>query len=779
MKATYRIAAVTMLLLFLSKPSLSDAGGISSEPDITTMGGDRNREHGYASPRAESLCLLNSVPTGTSLSQPLVITYPDRTYVFHLGDKDLIVMDLDGQVISRPKVQEDRSWGSVTYVKGDTPENDVLYVTRGPWGNPGVAAYRVESLITAGTAPVDPLGEVFFPGHQGIVSSPLYMGKEPLGQNDVDQVVVSVTNNKLVLIKGLANWKALGWEEPDKSDVRAVAGWDSGTATRLPGSKDGKEFVVTAGSFMSIVSVDDISRDIPHPSPFGTQGEGLSHITVDPKERSYLQFVTNSGHYYLFDAYDRRWVKHLQPFPAFVNTGTTTDGTTLYYGTRWEDRPGGRTQTGRLVAIDLITRQYKWDLVLTSPRQSWVNVSPLSWNQPGRKDDAAIIVGDVGGMLAAVGQNGQYKPLFLNTSASNPEIAPCSQVESTDLNYRPGFVYAARTALTNSPLMKNNWHNTQGVSTEMSVHSGRLFAGFVHQNESNSSLRILRNATNIAITDMKVSLVNGDGSETPYAGDSTPLVVGRKVNVYVTMRLEGDPLAPGVDATLNFGWGDRKVQPQTVHLTPFQDVTQKVTLIVPPKRQQVDLMAVVNPSLYNARNAHERANGIRPATVAAGSEPPAIPAGWQFAPTTADVGEVWVLDNARSLSLAVKGNDLGVQVSCPTDAQGGLTILPISVRFSAAEDKPVTADLHIQVFSGSDLVLNEWVSEEVEGNITTTLRHEFNLDDGEYTVRVTVSGPASLDESDLENNADESCTFVVDSCPTGDCGAGGRRAGDW
>jgi hypothetical protein len=285
---------------------------------------------------------------------------------------------------------------------------------------------------------------------------------------------------------------------------------------------------------------------------------------------------------------------------------------------------------------------------------------------------------------------------------------------------------------------------------------------------------VFRNATNIAITDVQVSAEGQNGELTPVTQDSF-VTAGQKVQVKVTAQLEGDPLGPGVDTNLAVGWTNRNLenygQEKQIHLDPFQPATFTVELTAPKGDQDLELYAGVNTGLIADRLDYEISQHMLPPAMVGQAAPESLPKFWEAAAArNPDTGEVWAVDNARTLKLS-KGSDLSLSCKCPTAKLGPNPVFTFTVGYAGPSGTSANAELHIVVSGGSWAPVEADRIMQIGANKSTAAQFSADLPDGEYHLTATISSPDAEDQN--TKNDTVSCTFTVEQCPDGDCGSAG------
>jgi hypothetical protein len=520
------------------------------------------------------------------------------------------------------------------------------------------------------------------------------------------------------------------------------------------------KFGVTAGRSFYVFSASEFPKaqwDV------STGAEVLSHVVRDSGDRL-IYMVSKQGSLRVINFLDKVEKKRTDEYNAFTNSGLSLDGANVYFGLRWtgstsSGAPG--SQNGTLVSIDRQTWQATTTQIPTSAPtgRSWVNVSPIIWTDPADPGRKLILAGDTGGTVTAWTPTGAPTPFFLNQGTS---LAPanCADVETTS---PPDINLATRTQLTNNPQRfdgSNAWINSQGITTEMTIYGGRLFAGYTHANPSQSSLVILRNATNLVLQDLQLD-------------QPEPLRPNQTVTVKAKAMLEGDPFGAPKTTTLAVGWAGYAPKTHQITLSPFDPQEVTFELKVPTGVKEVQLMAALNPSLYQARHDHDAQRQLIPSTVQ--TVPPNLTPQWAAAAQTDQLGEAFVLDNARAQTLAVKGDDLAIKAFCPTGPVPGTYALPLVVSYAGAGTEAIRPQLRLRITGDASQTLTKDV--QVVPNRQQPLPWRLDLDPGSYTVTASVVPPAGMVDEEPANNSTTCTLEILETCPDGMCGQGGTVLG--
>lgn len=512
------LLTITLMLVGTITPSTRAATSNQGESNVITLGGDNDRNHHYISALPRALCRQNELEFGRTLAQPLVVHYPQgveidgvrhQDVVFYLGEKNLYLLNLSGELLRTHKVQEYFSTAQMTYVQPNevaneeeppSPERDWLYVAT---HFVTLKVFAVKDLLEADHAkPIDHLSMADFAvvdKDESVVAAPLFLGFDSEGR---DVVVISKIPHKLVLVVGLAR----GGKMPKSIDIGQ---WNSGTAVRLAQHL----FVVGVGGkltqwrFVEEHGVGNLKAEWEQP----LDSQALTRL-VRERSGDMIYVAEGQGKIYRFQLSQRIKRKPIPHYNGFINVGPSTDHEQVYFAFRWagsESSEKAGTDHGFVIALDKQTWKEAWrvNLDTSGSDRSWGNVPPVVWESRADSSQRLLITGDAGGAVSAFTHQGEKAQLFLTA----PDLLPqdCTALETRDPQYRPNFEYRPRTFLSHNTrkIDKSSeyvWVNTQGVTTDMTIFQGRLFAGYITQhdyNENNepwvSSLVIFRPAANI------------------------------------------------------------------------------------------------------------------------------------------------------------------------------------------------------------------------------------------------------------------------------------------
>lgn len=755
---------MSLICVMLGSSVGYSATAVKADFDVTALGGDNHRNQLYTSALPSALCRQVELPFGRTLAQPLVIHYNQGVHikgkdyhdiVFYLGEKHLYVLSLNGDILRTHNVQERSSVAHMTYVQPTEtaqtspappdPNQDWLYVAT---HFVTLKVFAVSDLLFSNEA--NPLGAFDLSDSktpdedESIVAAPVFLGLDSSGR---DVVVMSKIPGKLAVIVGLARGN-LNFSYKD------IGAWNSGTAVRLGANS----FVIGVGKELRKwhVAVDNGQITLVEDWKISMGSQALTRLVrerTDEGPGSRIYVAEGDGKTY--------WVKltgfSRQPIPSyngFINAGPSTDGELVYYGFRWADSQSSNkagSSHGFVVALDRQNWTEAWrvnlDTALTG--RSWGNITPAVWRSKTDPATRVLVTGDAGGALSTFSHKGEQRPFFL----TEPNLVPqdCNVVESRDPGYRPSFSYGNRAILSHNARKVSGewaWVNTQGVATEMSIYQGRLFTGYITEQEYKenaepweSALVILRPATNIYLGALGVQRRTEAGT-VPLEPDDY-LRAGEQLVLTVPVSYEGDPLGEPVQVPLQVGFLSKGPVPAPVQrmvtLTPFQPATVTFDLTVPSGKEPLSVAAVVNPAIYAARQAYEAER--RPPWVQ--EAPPQVP--WA-AGGAIPLGEAWAIDNARVLAFTRQPRDDAYAALLDVPAKSGSTV-PIKVMVGYLNDMglaeaDVAVSLVIRRVDGSE--------EYVLGPVTRTIRNKerrgeaetlYDLSPGLWEVTLQVDYP--------------------------------------
>lgn len=772
MKRRARIVPLLLLLLALAlaAPPPSDASEAMDRP-IMTYGGDENRNHQYRTVLPVALCRQAVVPVGRTLSQPLVLHFdggvpgPDgnihQDLVFHLGQTDLQVLTLDGQEVASHWVQsgEHNSVQQISYalrrpLRGD-PQG-VFYVGTRP---AALKVYSLTSLLSS-QGGARPLGEYLLEGAQYIVAAPVYIGEHDAG----DTVVVPAVDNRFYVLTGLAS----GRNPPIHSYLPdGTSGWNSATPlTTSPGY-----FATTVNRGFAMYRLTQDLRVVREDSiPRLALGEeALSQLVREPGTEIFFT-AEKTGVLHKLDALVAA-SKRVTPrtFKGFINTGPSADHDLVYFGFRWSGSTTAGTPgnpEGVLVAVRKSTWEVAWEKRIPVMggvhNKSWINVTPVIWQSAADPYERRIIVGDARGGLTALDPQGQLRELFLTGESFLP--VDCETVEQNAPGYRPTFQHTSQTLLTDNPNRnpdgENSWHNTQGVGTEMSIYKGRLFTGYNHAVPNKSSLVIFRPATNVAVGELKIEVADAGGSYHPLPQDE-PLKPGTRVRVTAPVTYQADPIDPPMPIAIWAGFHDGSKTAKTEVFAPFETKEVTFELILPSGEADATLSVTANPALYADRRDYEAGRKLPPGLSAV---PAPLPAAWGSAGGI-PFGEVWALDNSRSMALLrTARNDCAlVGFSADSTVLGSTIQFQLKPWFSSALQAETEAELTVtatpaaggppSTISGTRVLQANAAPETVPGAF-------YDASPGTYRLEAVLTCP---DDSNPSNNRRELSVTVVRS----------------